>query len=249
MFVDFTDDWQGRPEPVKAKTVAIVMATIPHRALPAQRVLTRMLPQCDRMYVHLDGYAEAPAWILGKGVPHFVHPIKKGSTNRFSVIPEEDVTFVVDDDIEYPEDYVIHTVNTLARLGPGHAVVHHGAWWPVGKPAVYKHRQLSCYWKACAEDEVIPYVGAGTLALLTADLRRLEVNAPTQFAFQCDVWISAALARAGIRCVRPPCKDQWIKRTPAGKKGLYTMAGKDGHKQRDARIAEALALGKWKLTR
>lgn len=229
-------------------SVAIVMPTIPRRETSALATIERLLPQCDRFYVHLDGYASIPRWMPSK-VRCFVHAEVRGPAVRFSVVPEEDYVLFVDDDLQHPADYVKQTIKVLKRLGSRTAVAYHGAWWPQESPLQYHHRRRLNYWDACPEDQLVTFVGCGTIALRTKDLNRLDRSIPDQFRFEDDVWISSALARAGIRCVRPKSKKAWIGQTDAGQHGLWTDAAKESFKQREACIAAALALGGWKLTR
>lgn len=113
----------------------------------------------------------------------------------------------------------------------------------------YHQRTLLAYWNASAEDQTVTYVGSGTLALRALDLRVVDRVIPEQFSFEDDVWISGALSRAGIRCVRPRSTENWIRSTAAAHDGLFTEAAKNGFKRRDACIAAVRALGGWELTR
>lgn len=226
---------------------AIVMPTIPRRSASALATIERLLPQCDRFYVHLDGYASIPSWMPSK-VRCFVHPQMRGPIVRFSVVPDEDYVLFVDDDIRHPSDYVKHSIKFLKRLGSRIAIAYHAAWWPSEALLKYRHRSRLNYWDASVENQIVTYVGSGTLALRTVDFKRIDRSAPDQFRFEDDVWISSALARAGIRCVRPKSAKDWIQQTDTGNEGLWAEAAKDGFKQRDTCIVNALSLGRWKLT-
>lgn len=228
-------------------TVAVVMPTIPRRALLAKATLETLIGQCDRLYVHLDGYTQVPSW-MPAAARSFVHPQQQGPFVRFSVIPDEEFALFVDDDLSHPADYVERSIEALCRLGPRHAIAYHASWWSAKAPAQYRRRSCLPFFSASPSDVAATYVGCGTLALRTADLRLVNRSAPKQFAKHDDVWISAALARAGIRCVRPRTVANWIQ-IKKSETGLYKEASKDGFRERDARLAEALALGGWKLTR
>lgn len=230
-------------------SVAIVMPTIPRRAPVAMKVIEVLRRQCDQFYVHLDGYSDVPSWMPTKRVRCFVHPQNRGPAVRYSVVPDEDVVLFVDDDLAHPSDYVKRCLSALKRVGSGWAIAYHAAWWPDGATPEYRNRKLVGYWAKAKDDERVTFVGSGTLGMRSDDLRSLDRNIPPQFAFADDVWISAALARAGIRCCRPRSKGDWIRSTSATADGLYAAACRDGFQRVDARIAEAIALGGWKLTR
>lgn len=226
---------------------AVVMPTIPRRAKSALKTIERLLPQCDQLYVHLDGYETIPSW-MPAAVHCFVHPKTRGPTVRFSVVPDEKYVVFVDDDLQHPPDYVKQVISSLERVGPQIAIAYHAAWWPPNAPPQYRLRKLVSYWDASAEDRAVTYVGSGTLALRRADLFGVDRAVPDLFRFEDDVWISGALARAGIRCVRPKSPKDWIRSTTTGSRGLWNEAAKDGFKRRDACIAAALAMGTWKLS-
>lgn len=228
--------------------VAIVMPTTPRREKAALATIERLMPQCDQFYVHLDGYSAIPSWMPAT-VRCFVHPQTRGPIARFSVVPDEKYVLFIDDDLQHPPDYVKRSIRALKRLGPRTAIAYHAAWWPPKAPPLYRQRKLVVYGDASAENQTVTYVGSGTLALRRADLCDVDRAVPDQFRFEDDVWISAALARAGIRCVRPTSKKDWIRSTTTGGRGLWNEAAQDGFKKRDACIAAALAMGSWKLSR
>ena len=231
-----------------ASRVAVVMPTIPRRAESALATIERLMPQCDQLYVHLDGYPATPSW-MPASVRCFVHPQARGPTVRFSVVPDEKYVLFVDDDLQHPPDYVKQAIRALKRLGPRTAIAYHAAWWPREALPQYRLRKLVAYWDASAEDQAVTYVGSGTLAIRRADLSDVDRSIPDQFRFEDDVWISGALARAGIRCMRPKSPKDWIRSTTTGSRGLWNDAAKDGFKKRDACVAAVLAMGNWKLTR
>lgn len=227
---------------------AVVMPTIPRRASSALVTIERLLPQCDRFYAHLDGYASIPSWMPAE-VRCFVHPKIRGPGVRFSELPDEDYVLFVDDDLLHPSDYVKRSVKALKRLGRRTAIAYHACWWPADKPLHYRHRRRVNYWDGSDEDEVVTYVGSGTLVLRNKDLQAVDRSVPDQFRFDDDVWISGALARAGIRCMRPRAAKNWLRQTNTGSDGLWAEAKKEDFKRRDACIATALSLGGWNLNR
>jgi len=231
-----------------AKRVAIVMPTIPRRAETAAATIAGLWPQCDQLYVHLDGYETVPSWVPATA-RYFVHPQTRGPCVRYSVVPDEKYVLFVDDDLRHPPDYVKQAIRALKRSGPRTAVAYHAAWWTSDAPPRYRARKVIAYRDGSDEDQRVTYVGSGTLAIRRADLCNVDRAVPDQFRFEDDVWISGALARAGIRCMRPKSSKDWIRSATTGGHGLWNAAVKDGFKRRDACIVEALALGGWKLTR
>lgn len=230
------------------KRVAIVMPTIPRRAEAARETIARLSPQCDRLYVHLDGYESVPSWVPATA-RCFVHQQTRGPSVRYSVVPDEKYVLFVDDDLHHPPDYAKQAIRALKRSGLRAAVAFHAAWWMADAPPRYRARKVIAYSEGSAKDQRVTYVGSGTLTMRRADLVDIDREIPDAFRFEDDVWISAALARAGIRCVRPKSPKDWIRPTATGSDGLWNDASKDGFQKRDACIATALTMGNWKLTR
>lgn len=223
------------------------MPTIPRRSASARAVIEHLLSQCDQLYVHLDGYSDVPAW-MPAAVRCFIYPTTQGPRARYSVVPDETYVFFVDDDLRHSADYVAKGLEALERVGPRSAIAYYGAWWTQETATRYRDRSYISYWDYLETDQPIVYVGSGTLALRREDLLRVDREVPDAFKFEDDVWISAALARANIRCVRPATAKAWLQARKAGSHGLWNEAVKDRFVQRDACITRALALGGWKLT-
>lgn len=114
------------------------IATMPSRAETFQRVVERISPQVDRMFVFLDGFDAVPSNLIGREGVTIARSQECRSglhaAGRFLVlatIETPSVVVSVDDDIDYPRDYVDRLVAALARTG-GRAVVgvHGGRFRP-----------------------------------------------------------------------------------------------------------------------
>jgi len=229
--------------------VGVVMPTIPGRSKTAAAVVRTMLAQgVDKIHVHLNGHGAVPAWARHPRVRAFLHAKGTGPIVRFSDLPDCEHVLSVDDDIAYPPDYVRRTVAQLQKHGPRTALSYHASWWAADAAPEYQARQSVTYDQGLGEPKRVPYGGSGVAAFHTRDLSFLDAgDAPPGFAMEDDVWISAALARTGVKLVRPPSSAGWIKATGAGAKGLYTKATANGFRRRNAAIAAALGLGVWRI--
>jgi hypothetical protein len=228
-------------------TVA-VMPTIPSRATTARAVVARLLPQVDRMVIVLNGHGGVPAWYQNAKIVTCVNPAGTGPGARYRVgLPERGHVLFVDDDLEYPANYVAKAREDLGRLGPRTVIAYHGAYWRAGSRTAYQDRQLVHYESASAVDVPISFAGSGTISVRAEELASVQRSVPPQHDMYDDVWISGALARAGLRVVRPRTPERWIRSTPAAHDGLYKRAMADRFAGKDRSLRAVLALGGWKL--
>lgn len=230
--------------------VTAIMPTIPSRASVAAKVVPRLLAQVSQLYLHLNGHGTVPAWARHGKIRPIHHPVGTGPAVRFSILPAKgQYVLFVDDDLLYPPNYVAESVAALNRLGPGTAIAYHGAAWRRGAPATFSgRRSILPFYAESRKDAPITYVGCGTLGLRLQDARLLDLKIPKMFEFEDDVWISSAIARAGLRAFRPASPKGWITATPAAYNGLYKAACANRFEKRNQALAAALALGKWSLS-
>lgn len=230
--------------------VTAIMPTIPSRASVAAKVVPRLLAQVSQLYLHLNGHEELPTWARHPKIRPLRHPAGTGPAIRFSTLPKKgQYVLFVDDDLLYPADYVVQSVTALNRLGSGTAIAYHGSAWKRGAPPTFNGgRSILPFYAGCPKDAPITYVGCGTLGLRLPDAARLDLKVPKTFEFEDDVWISSAIARAGLRVFRPSSPKGWIVATPAAYNGLYKAACKDKFEKRNRALTAALALGKWSLS-
>jgi hypothetical protein len=229
--------------------IGVVMPTVPSRAKTAAAVARMLLRQgIDVLHVHLNGHGTVPAWARQPRIRAFLHPEGTGPIVRFTDLPNTEYILSVDDDIAYPADYVRRTVDHLKRSGPRTALSYHAAWWAKDSVPGYADRSSLTYESGSPGVKRVPYGGSGVAAFHGGDLWHLDAeDAPSGYAMEDDVWISAALARTGCRLIRPPTAAKWITSTEAGATGLYTQATSDNFRARDSAIAGALAMGVWDL--
>jgi len=118
------------------KSVVVAMATFPPRREGFIRVVEDLLPQCDKMYVYMNGYTEIPEELpkseklqLVLAGPGCAHP-DIGSHGKFYWAGLDDgYYFTVDDDLLYPPDYVEKMTAAIERWGRKAIITMHGTVW------------------------------------------------------------------------------------------------------------------------
>lgn len=108
------------------------MATFPARADTLEQAVRAMAAQVDKINLCLNEYSEIPAWAASISNLNAVIPesdLKDLGKFMFTHGNEDDV-FLVDDDIDYPRDYVAETLRERdaveARIGRYLVVGYHG---------------------------------------------------------------------------------------------------------------------------
>lgn len=133
------------------------------------RVIERIAPQVDRMFVCLNEYDEIPSELGRFGNVEAMIPdcdLKDLGKFTFKAEPE-DIVFTVDDDIIYPTDYVARTLTLAKQVGLSQNIVgYQGNAW------VFKKRKNAFGWrnylffKPCAGIFGATNLGTGTACML-----------------------------------------------------------------------------------
>ncbi len=247
------------------KTLAI-MPTIPGRNF-AQSVIKNFMLQGSDICVYLNGFDSLPHWpskINDVCVWYERSEEKRGPIVRYSqkhlTRPESfqfsgnemmtyDIILLIDDDIDYPDDYVEVCCRELQKMGPKSAVGWHVSWWLDSEKFKFQNRSgIHC--KSINKDYCqVPYAGSGALALWVDDFNNvISEDIPKLYEFEDDVWVSSRLAQNGVQIIRPPSANRWINPIENNKDTLWIRASKDDFKERTAAIFHAMKVcPKWKL--
>ena len=100
------------------------LATYPPRQSSLVDVVRRVAPQLDVLRVVLNSYSAPIAEISGlPNVQQILPPVDLKATGKFYPdIGADDVVFLFDDDILYPDDYVRVTLGHMNRIGMDRAI-------------------------------------------------------------------------------------------------------------------------------
>jgi len=188
------------------------IASIPSRVLALQKAIASMWEQVDQLEVVLNGYGSVPEWLRHPRISVAVsQEVGDYADNaKFLGIDKYDDChyFTIDDDIQYPRDYVVRMRERLATYGEAAAVGVHGVFIP-RSPQGFMDRRVHCFWNGLATDQLVSYVGTGTLAL---NRRLLPDSALSMFSDSgmSDLFIGAYLksTRAPVICIGRPAN--WL---------------------------------------
>jgi hypothetical protein len=162
-----------------------------------------------------------------------VRPLGTGPAVRLDVDASAyDSVFYVDDDIDFPDDYLAVTRSRLAEYGPGAAVSYHVRHWRAGATS-YSQRSVVHFSDPLDVPITCGYAGLGVAAMPGHLTRLLTGPRPSMFDRNDDLWFSSILGGAGVPIVRPPSVRGWLRPRPTTGGSLYTVARANGFQERE----------------
>lgn len=153
----------------------------------------------------LQGYAETPGCLRNDKV-FIVRDIsapesaRLGASAKFHWLWNRAVAdgyhFAVDDDLEYPPDYVNYCIRKIDEYGRRPIVGFHGAIYNPAVTSYYRDRTLWKYDAECSTDRFVHMLGTGTTAHHTSAIRltREDFSAPNS----CDLFLGIAAQRQSV---------------------------------------------------
>jgi hypothetical protein len=189
-----------------APMITASMSTIAWREPSLEQAVASILPQVDWLNVFLQGYDRVPEFLHTSSKIFVVRDIsapesaRLGASAKFHWLWQgavaEGYHFAVDDDIEYPADYVRRCIDKIEALNRRAIVGFHGA---IYKPIVRKYfrdRELWRFDKACDADRFVHMLGTGTSAMHTSALRLTRGDFTA--ANSCDLFLAIAAQRQQV---------------------------------------------------
>ena len=208
------------------------LATYPPRRDRLAEAIGRVAPQVDRLNIVLNEYDSVPEEVSGHPMAAKVHAVipphdTKDVGKFFPDVPGAEIVFCVDDDLDYPADFVAKTAAALRALGPGHMAGYHGSlyrrpdWaWSVNGLRTWarfllKRRTIArfrkVYWCVEALDEavVVDQIATNACALFGADMPPYDYMRTSQRFV--DVRLARWCHEKGIRPVCLPRAEGWLR--------------------------------------
>lgn len=201
------------------RTTAL-MVTMPSRQRTAQLVHRVIRRQVDDVFVSLNrfrGENQLPSWL------HDVDPryrvIHPSGSRRANVVWDwllddmiDGYVFVVDDDIEYPSDYVGKCLDVLKRYDNKVVVCSHGK--NIQKPfrSLQESVSLSHFKFENKTEYRVVIAGVGTTAFHTDVLRPIPADIP--FEWFRDLQFATLCARCGVPIYNIARQAGWLKPLP-----------------------------------
>lgn len=141
------------------------MASFPSREYQLEKAVASIYPQVDFLYVYLNGYTKAPAFLRKKNVSVLLQPEGdlKDVGKFFGTQKEEGYIFLLDDDLQYPENYVQEMLLEIEAHLRRSVVGVHGISYSRSSPSLIDNRKLCHFLDPCSGGRV-DALGTGTMA-------------------------------------------------------------------------------------
>lgn len=195
-----------------AEPIVAGVASIPSRRDTLRIVVESILPQIDRLYVFLNGYDDIPEF-LQRGRIHVFRSQEYGDQNDVGkyfglTIQNNGIYFTLDDDIEYPDDYVHRMSHALRRYNYRAAVGVHGVFYPQ-EPNSFLNRTTFHFAQALEYDVPCSLLGTGTAAF---HIRSVKLDiAAFQAPGMADIWFGRFLKEKQIPAIALKRPERWLR--------------------------------------
>jgi hypothetical protein len=176
------------------------MATYPPRAQTLGTVISRIAPQVDVLNIILNAYNQAPPIPdLPANVRFVFPPADLKDTGKFYPPAERGgLVFFVDDDILYPEDYVLRTLRWFDHFGDHCALGFHGSiylalhqsnlrrlpklvrTWVRGDDPIPRNRRTYSFEESLSNPVVVDQLGTGVCAMRAEDVPPFDYMTDSQ---------------------------------------------------------------------
>jgi hypothetical protein len=227
------------------------MSTIAWREPGLARAVASILPQVDRLNVFLQGYESEPDYLLHPKIwivrdTAAPESAAKGASAKFHWhwhgLLGDGYHIVVDDDIEYPPDYVSRCVAKIDEHGRRPIVGFHGMIYKRRVTSYFRDRQVWPFNKRCQSDRFVHALGTGTTAYHTSAIRLT----PDDFAEpnSCDLFLGLAAQRQRVPMLCIARKTGYLKALPLSA-DPRACAGPAEYEARMARLHASIP--KWEI--
>lgn len=199
------------------------MSTIAWREPGLASVVATIVPQVDWLNVFLQGYDRVPDCLRHEKIT-VVRDISAresahlGASAKFHWLWQgavaEGYHFQIDDDIEYPSDYVRYCVQKIDEYGRRAVVGFHGAIYKTKMRNYFRDRQTWHFSRANDVDRFVHILGTGTASFHTSALKltRSDFALPNS----CDLYLGIACQRQRVPVVCLAREADYLKPLPLG---------------------------------
>ena len=197
------------------------MSTIAWREPGLAAAVASVLPQVDRLNVFLQGYAEAPACLDDPRVTILrdtdaPESAALGASAKFHWLwhglVDDGYHFTVDDDIEYPPDYVSRCIGKIEQHGRRAIVGFHGMIYKSKVRDYFTDRRVWTFRHKCNADRFVHTLGTGTASWHTSTLRLTRDDFAQ--ANSCDLYLGIACQKQRVPVLCIARKRDYLKALP-----------------------------------
>lgn len=221
--------------------ITACVASYPPREEKLERVIASLLPQVDEIHVYLNQYEATPSFLKHSRIKVMLggeeNNLRDNGKFYFTAKVRDGYCFTVDDDINYPSDYVSTLIRKVEFYERQAIIGLHGTIYSKPIRSFFRGRTLLHFEEALDKDTIVNQLGTGTVAFHTQLVRpKLEWFQATGMA---DVWLAAQARRMNIPMVCMERPALWMSPIGVEETTLFREFRKNDGKQTE--IVKALA--------
>jgi len=185
------------------------MATHPARDSVVRKAIESLVNQVDLVTVYCNGHTSRDDLQHPKIRLHFGDDLGDGG-KLFGEFGE--YTFLVDDDLEYPPNYVENSILALETYQNSRVVGCHGAIMKNPVKNYFNDRRVIHYRDQVRRPIAVNVLGTGTLAMHQSVQSKLSINPQHKNMLDCYFAVACQKSRIGMISITRPYG--WIKQIP-----------------------------------
>lgn len=215
---------------LKNRQVVATIASMPSRVASLAKVVDAIYPQVDRLAVYLNNYDEVPAFLKRKNIvvarSQDHGDLKDNGKFFFRDEVRDAIHFTLDDDINYPSNYVSYMLAKLIQYDMKVAVGVHGVIFDPEFKKFLRRRYVYHFEESLREDRIVNLLGTGTLAY---DARAISLSCEDfSTTGMVDIWFARAAREGGVPLVAVERSRRFLSPiSPKSDQNLMTVARRD----------------------
>ncbi|MDX9856115.1 MAG: glycosyltransferase [Candidatus Moranbacteria bacterium] len=199
----------------KGESVVASMASFPARKEYLKKVVEKILPQVDQLNIYLNEYDDAPDFLNNKKINISLGKKELGDirdNGKFFFANDiiNGYHFTIDDDLNYPNDYVNKMIAKLESYDNKGVVGLHGVILSKNITNFFKDRKVFNFSRELKRDIYVNLLGTGTIAYHTSILPRINFS-NFETTGMVDLWFAIECRKNKIPMIAIARKDNWLK--------------------------------------
>jgi hypothetical protein len=224
------------------------LATVPRREGYLERVIAAVRPQVDTLCVYLNGYSEVPSFVAANADEFILDPVNNGAERKLHWASLFDGVYLsLDDDFDYPPDYVSRMVAEVKRWGGLAVTVAHGRTYQGEPTSVHQVSpgSVGMYYRRVPEGR---WVNHGSTGLMALDTTRVRPPQEWQHRNMADMQFAVWCQRSKVPMRLIEHEAHWIDTfCPLDPDGIYKSSQREGHRRRNEMLSAHGKCDGWKV--
>ncbi len=216
--------------------ISVCLASFPERIKQLEKVIRDILPQTDRIYVYLNEYTYVPSFLINEKITVQLGIAARGDmrdNGKFYFMNEISYgyCFTIDDDINYPFDYIQQHIRKIELYNRKVITGIHGTIFAKPFVSYFENRNVLHFKESLDRDKIVNQLGTGTTGFHTS----LIVPDVSSFidTGMVDVFLALLSYEKNIPLICIERKSAWLTAMPSEESdvNLFSEFSKSANKQ------------------